>query len=228
VKSSSQKKPSGKTRILIVDDHPMTRDGLVHLIDGESDLVVAWKAENASQAMDIVTKQRPDLMLTDITLPDKSGLELIKDVRAIQPGLAVLVISMHDETFYAERCLRAGARGYITKQEGGTRLMEAIRQVLDGKVYVSEKMTALIIELFSGKSRGTAKSPISQLSDREFDVYQLIGRGQSTKEVADQLHLSEKTVAVHREHIKKKLGLKSAGELVHHAIRWVEGQSRGN
>jgi DNA-binding NarL/FixJ family response regulator len=216
-----------KKRLLIVEDHPMTRDGLAYLINGEADLEVVWKAENARQALETVTRELPDLVLTDITLPDKNGLELIKDLRAIRPELAILVVSMHDESLYAERALRAGARGYITKQEGGDRLMRAIRQVLSGQISVSDRITARIMEAFSGRSAGNEKSPVSQLSDREFEVYQLIGHGKSTKEIAHQLHLSEKTVAVHRAHIKEKLGIGSAGELTHHAIRWVEGQAPG-
>jgi DNA-binding NarL/FixJ family response regulator len=171
--------------------------------------------------------EKPDLVLTDITLPDKNGLELIKDLRALHSDLPILVISMHDESLYAERALRAGARGYITKQEGGDRLLRAIRQVLSGGIAVSEKITANIMEAFSGRTSFKEKTPISQLSDREFEVYHLIGRGKSTKEIADQLHLSEKTVAVHRAHIKEKLGIASAGELTHHAIRWIEGQMPG-
>ena len=200
----------------------MTREGLAHLIDGEPDLIVTWKAENAAQALAVITHERPDLVLTDITLPDKNGLELIKDLRALQPELAILVISMHDESLFAERSLRAGARGYITKQEGGERLMQAIRQVLSGAIYVSATIAARIVETFSGQPR-SARSPISQLSDREFEVYQLIGQGKSTKEIASQLHLSDKTVAVHRGNIKRKLAITNAGELIHHAIRWVEG-----
>jgi DNA-binding NarL/FixJ family response regulator len=223
-KAAAKSKPT-KKRILIVEDHPMTRDGLVYLINGEADLQVAWKAENAAQALQTVTRENPDLVLTDITLPDKNGLELIKDLRAIRPELAILVVSMHDESLYAERALRAGARGYITKQEGGERLMKAIRQVLAGSIAVSDRIAARIMEAFSGRTLGNENSPVSKLSDREFEVYQLIGRGKSTKEIAHQLHLSEKTVAVHRGHIKEKLGITSAGELTHHAIRWVEGQA---
>jgi len=205
----------------------MTRDGLTYLIDGEPDLKVVWKAEDARQALDVVTRERPDLVLTDLTLPDKNGLELIKDLRAIRPDLAILVVSMHDETLYAERALKAGARGYITKHEGGERLMQAIRQILGGSIAVSGKMTARIMEAFSNKKAGNDHSPNSRLSDREFEVYQLIGCGKSTKEIAHQLHLSEKTVAVHRAHIKEKLEIGTAGELTHHAIRWIEGQSTG-
>lgn len=203
----------------------MTRDGLVYLINGEPDLLVEWKAENAAQALEIVIREKPDLVLTDITLPDKNGLELIKDLRAIQEELAILVVSMHDESLYAERALRAGARGYITKQEGGERLMQAIRQILAGSIAVSDRITARVMEAFSGRTQGNENSPVSKLSDREFEVYQWIGRGKSTKEIAHQLRLSEKTVAVHRGHIKEKLGIRSAGELTHHAIRWVEGQA---
>ena len=206
----------------------MTRDGLVHLIGSEPDLEVAWKAENAYQALEVVSKHRPDLVLTDITLPDKSGLELIKDIRAIHTDMPILVISMHDESLYAERALKAGARGYITKQEGGEKLMTAIRQILEGKISVSETIAARIVEAFSGNQRTSGKSSsFSQLSDREFEVYQLIGQGKSTKEIAHHLHLSEKTVAVHRVNIKKKLKISSSGELVHQAIRWVEAQAPG-
>lgn len=206
----------------------MTRDGLVYLIESEPDLKVLWKAENAAQALQVVLKEKPDLVLTDITLPDKNGLELIKDLRAIHPELFILVVSMHDESLYAERALRAGARGYITKQAGGERLMTAIRQILAGGIAVSDKITARIMEAFSGRNAGSDNSPASKLSDREFEVYELIGRGKSTKEIAQQLHLSDKTVAVHRAHIKGKLGFTSAGELAHHAIRWVEGQTPGS
>src|SRR4029077_5835569 len=140
-----------------------------------------------------------------ISLPDKNGLELIKDVRALCPTAPILVVSMHDETLYAERVLRAGARGYIMKQEGGKKLMAAIRQILGGQIYVSEKMSARILESFSGH-RGDAESPVTKLSDREFEVFQLIGRGKGTRDIADQLRLSVKTVEVHRANIKKKLG----------------------
>lgn len=205
----------------------MTRDGLSYLIEGEADLKVEWKAEDAKEALEVITRERPDLVLTDLTLPDKNGLELIKDMRALRPDLAILVVSMHDETLYAERVLKAGARGYITKHAGGDRLMKAIRDVLGGNIAVSGKITARIMEAFSGRAKGSDNSPVSRLSDREFEVYQLIGHGRSTKEIAHQLHLSEKTVAVHRAHIKEKLELASAGELTHHAIRWVEGQTPG-
>ena len=160
-------------------------------------------------------------------MPGKNGLELIKDFQSIRPGLPVLVISMHDESLYAERVLRAGGRGYIMKQEGGKKLMEAIRHVLGGKIYVSEKMSADILEMFSGRRSGAESSPLEKLSDREFEVFQLIGQGQSTRDIAEKLHLSVKTVDVHRANIKAKLKLDSASELIHFAVRWTESQGVG-
>src|SRR6266496_1513320 len=214
-----------KKRILIIDDHPMMRQGLAQLIGAEADLTVCGESENAGQALDAIGAVDPDLVLADISLPDKSGLELIKDFQSVRPGLPVLVISMHDESLYAERVLRAGGRGYIMKQEGGKKLMEAIRQVLGGQIYVSEKMSAKILELFSGRRAEAESSPVGKLSDREFEVFQLIGQGKSTKEIAAGLHLSTKTVEVHRINIKQKLNLKSAPELIRYAVRWIESGS---
>ncbi|MGA2683845.1 MAG: response regulator transcription factor [Verrucomicrobiota bacterium] len=219
-------KPSVK-RLLIVDDHPMMRTGLAQLIDNERDLKVCAEADNAGQALDIAVGQTLDLILLDISLPDKSGLELIKDLRALKPGLPILVVSMHDESLYTERVLRAGGRGYIMKQEGGKKLLQAIRQVLNGQIYVSEKMSAGILETFSGRQAEAAVSPVQQLSDREFEVFQLIGQGKSTREIAAHLHLSAKTVEVHRLNIKKKLKLKTATDLVRHAVRWLETEESG-
>jgi len=215
--------PAGKKRILIVDDHPMMREGLAQLIGNEADLTVCGEAENAGEAIEKANALKPDLVLADITLPGKNGLELIKDIQALLPGLAVLVISMHDESLYAERVLRAGGRGYIMKQEGGRKLMQAIRQVLNGQIYVSEKMSAKILEIFSGRTGGASDSPVEKLTDREFEVFQLIGQGKGTKEIAAQLLLSAKTIEVHRLNIKQKLSLQTAAELIRYAVRWVEG-----
>lgn len=220
---NSRKPKTAEKRILIVDDHPMMRDGLAQLIQHEKDLAVVGQADTAHQALDLVREEKPDLVLVDITLPDKSGLELIKDIQVMYPGTQVLVISMHDEGLYAERVLRAGGRGYVMKQEGGKKLMEAIRQVLEGKVYLSEKMAANILEIFSG-GRPDSSSPVRQLTDREFEVYQLIGQGLDMREIAERLHLSIKTAEVHRGNIKQKLKLKSVGELIRHAVRWIESQ----
>jgi DNA-binding NarL/FixJ family response regulator len=219
---AKKKSEPARKRILIVDDHPMMRQGLAQLINSEPDLAVAWEAESAGQALETLAAHKPDLVLADISLPGKNGLELIKDIRVLQPEVLILVVSMHDETLYAERVLRAGGRGYIMKQQGGKKLMEAIRQVLTGQIYVSEKMSAHILEIFSGHRSRAGSSPVAQLSDREFEVFQLIGDGKGTREIAERLHLSVKTVEVHRAHIKEKLGLKSATDLVRYAVRWSE------
>src|ERR1700745_2053888 len=162
------KSTARRVRVLIVDDHPITRAGLVHMINHEPDLMVCGEAENAAQALDLLAESQPDLLLVDITLPGKSGLELIKDVKAMRPELPMLVISMHDESLYADRLLRAGARGYITKHEGGEKLISAVRHVLGGNIYVSESMSAHILEIFSGRQTGVDRSSIAKLSDREF------------------------------------------------------------
>ena len=210
-----------KTRVLIVDDHPMTRAGLVHVINHQPDLTVCGEAESAARALDILDSSRPDLLLIDITLPGKSGLELIKDVKAMRPELLMLVISMHDESLYADRVLRAGARGYITKHEGGEKLMEAIRHVLCGKIYVSESMSAHILEIFSGGQTGLDRSSIEKLSDREFEVFEALGEGLSSQRIAKKLHLSAKTVDAHRANIKTKLQIKTTAELIAYAARWT-------
>ncbi|HEX3856024.1 MAG TPA: response regulator transcription factor [Verrucomicrobiae bacterium] len=222
-KSASQK----QKRILVVDDHPMMRQGLAQLIGAESDLAVCGESENAESALDAINSLKPDLVIADISLPGKNGLELIKDFQTMQPDLPILVISMHDESLYAERVLRAGGRGYIMKQEGGKKLMQAIRQVLDGKIYVSEKMSADILEMFSGRRAGTESSPVEKLTDREFEVFQLLGQGKGTRDIAEKLHLSVKTVDVHRANIKTKLKLKSSSELIRFAVRWSESQGTG-
>jgi DNA-binding NarL/FixJ family response regulator len=213
----------GKKRIMIVDDHPMMRQGLALLIENEPDLMVCCEAARAGAALEAVQRGKPDLALVDITLPDKSGLELIKDLQAIEPELPILVISMHDEALYADRVLRAGGRGYIMKQEGGKKLMEAIRRVLEGQIYVSEKMSARILESFS-RRREDSKSPIEKLTDREFEIFRLIGEGLSTKEIAAKLHISTKTVEVHRVNMKEKLAVLTAPELIRYAVRWIEAQ----
>jgi DNA-binding NarL/FixJ family response regulator len=213
---------TNRARVLIVDDHPMMRAGLVHVINHQPDLVVCGEAENAAEALDAVDAGRPDLVLADITLPGKSGLELIKDIKAIRPELPILVISMHDESLYAERVLRAGARGYITKHEGGEKLMQAVRHVLSGQIYVSEKMSAHILERFSGGQAAAVCSLVAQLSDREFGVFELLGEGLSAHEIAARLHISTKTVDAHRAKIKAKLVIKTTSELISYAARWIE------
>lgn len=213
---------TNRKKILVVDDHPMMRAGLVQLIDRQPDLQVWAEAGNPSEAFSRLEKSRPDLVLTDITMPGRSGIEFIKDLLALDAKLRILVISMHDETMYAERVLQAGARGYIMKESGGGNLMAAIRQVLDGRVYVSPGISARILENISLPRPRKSDSPVSLLTNREFEVFRLIGQGHGTREIAAELHLSPKTVEVHRIHIKEKLGLKNASALVHQAIRWFE------
>jgi DNA-binding NarL/FixJ family response regulator len=219
VTKGSQK--SRKTRVLIVDDHPITRSGLAYLINHQPDMAVCCEAQDAAQALEAVVINKPDLVLTDFTLPDKNGLELIKDIKAVEPRLPILVISMHEESLYAERVLRAGARGYITKEEGGERLMRAIRHVLSGAIYASDKMSARILEIFSGGLIGRERSPIEELSDREFEIFESLGDGHSTQQIANRLRLSGKTVDAHRAKIKKKLKLRTANELISFAARWT-------
>lgn len=223
--------PSGqhptRKRVLIVDDHPMTRSGLVHLINNQPDLEVCGEAENAAKALSALDACEPDLALVDITLPDKSGLELIKNFRAIRPQLPILVISMHDESLYAERVLRAGARGYIAKREGGEKLMQAIRRVASGYIYLSERMSELSLELFYGGKPSQERSSIQDLSDREFEVFELIGAGLSSREIATKLHLSAKTVQAHRANLKHKLNIKTASKLISYAARWKEHLGSG-
>jgi DNA-binding NarL/FixJ family response regulator len=221
----SEKTKTPPKRLLVVDDHPMMRTGLAQLIDNEGDLKVCAEADNAGQALNAVAKQKFDLALVDISLPDKNGLELIKDLRTLNPALPILVVSMHDEIIYAERVLRAGARGYIMKQEGGQKFLQAIRRVLAGQVFVSEKMSARILENISGTAAQNSISPVRRLSDREFEVFQLIGQGVGTSDIATRLHLSVKTVEVHRANIKQKLGLATGTELVRFAVRWLDSQA---
>jgi DNA-binding NarL/FixJ family response regulator len=211
-------------RLLVIDDHPMMRNGLAQLIDNEGDLKVCGEADTAGLAINLVAKNKFDLALCDISLPDKNGLELIKDLRALHPDLPILVVSMHDEMIYAERVLRAGGRGYIMKQQGGEKFIRAIRQVLAGQIYVSEKMSSRILEIFSDGGKKSDHSPVGKLSDREFEVFQLIGHGKGTREIAEQLHLSVKTVEVHRANIKTKLDTKTATDLVRCAVRWADSQ----
>ncbi|MCB1077923.1 MAG: response regulator transcription factor [Verrucomicrobiae bacterium] len=220
----SDKIPHPK-RILIVDDHPIMRFGLARLIDEEPDLSVPWEAGTAREALTLLEQDRPDLVLIDMALPDRNGLELIKDIRAAFEGVQCLAISMHDEELYAERVLRAGGRGYVMKEEAPGKLIQAIRRVLDGGVFLSGKMEARIVELFAGGEK--SGSPVERLSDRELEVFRLLGEGHGTREIAGKLGISIRTIDAHRAHIKEKLGLRDATELVHQAVRWVETGQMG-
>ena len=211
---------SGLKHIIVVDDHPIVRQGLAKLLSDEKDLVLCGEAENARDGLQAIGKLKPDLAIVDISLAGKTGLELIKDVRAQYPQLPVLVLSMHDELIYAERALRAGARGYVMKQEGGKILVQAIRQVLSGEVYATPRISASILSRLSDGRARSARSPVENLTEREFEVFQLIGQGLATRQIAEQLHVSVKTVEVHRVHIKEKLHLVAGPALMHYAMSW--------
>ena len=220
--------PSAAVRILIVDDHPIVRRGLIGMINQEPDLKVVAEAENFHQALEAIKADMPDLAVVDLTLEGISGLELIKQIKVMWPNLPVLVLSMHDEMLYAERVLRAGAKGYIMKQEGTERLSLAIRTIMRGEIYVSERMASRMLGKFVGGKREGGSSPLDRLSDRELEVFELLGKGMGTRQVAEKLCVSIKTIESHREHIKLKLGLKSANELIQHATQWVMNEGAAN
>lgn len=212
-----------KRKILIVDDHPILRKGLTLLINQETDLVVCAEAENAQMALESLETVVPDMAIVDISLPGIDGIELIKELRLRQKDLPVLVVSMHDETLYAERSLRAGARGYIMKQEALEKVLVVIRKVLEGEIFVSDRITTKMLEKFvSVEGINQTASPIDLLSNRELTVFRLIGQGNKTRQIAERLHLSVKTVESYRAHIKDKLKLGDGTDLLKYAIQWVQ------
>jgi DNA-binding NarL/FixJ family response regulator len=219
--NSGKKNP---TRIVIVDDHPLLRKGVGQLINNEKDLLVVGEAEDAAKALTVIETAKPDVALIDISLGGASGIELLKNIKARFPKLQVLVLSMHDESVYAHRALRAGASGYIMKQEATEKVLTALRKVLRGEVYLSERLGARMLNTLVGGRSSSATSPIDALSDRELEVFSLIGQGHGTRPIAEKLHLSVKTIESHRAHIKEKLNLQTATELVHHAIQWVQSE----
>lgn len=216
-----------KKRILIVDDHPMMREGLRGIINREPDLLVCDEADSARKALALVEQTPPDLALVDITLPGRNGLELVKDLKAARPDLAILGISMHDESLYAERMLRAGAKGYISKHQPPEELLKAIRQVLAGQIYLSREMSATLLQRLTGEWPET-RPPVDLLTDREFEIFQLIGAGRSPKEIARQLRLSAKTVAVHNANIRQKLKFKTTAHLIRFAVQSENSTSAGS
>ncbi len=212
-----------KSRVMLVDDHPIVRHGLSLLIDQESDLEFCGEASTAVETLERLKVTLPDIVLVDISLPGSSGIDLTKAIRETYPNLPVLVLSMHDEALYAERALRAGARGYVMKQENAETVLGAIRRVLAGDVYLSAKLASRILQdVVSGHHSEPDRFGIDMLSDREIEIFELIGRGLSTRKVADRLNLSVKTIETHRAHIKQKLNLANSAELVHRAFHWVE------
>jgi DNA-binding NarL/FixJ family response regulator len=214
--------PAERTRVFIVDDHPIVRQGLAQMLNQEMDLMVCGEAEDAQQALTAIAALQPDLVLVDLSLKGGSGFDLIKVLKARQSTLPVLVVSMHDESLYVERVLRAGARGYIMKQEATDTMMLAIRRVLRGDIYVSEKMMTKLLGRFVFDSAHSSASALERLSNRELEVFRLIGEGQSTRHIAAVLHVSIKTVESHRAHIKEKLQLNDTVALVRYAMQWVD------
>lgn len=203
----------------------MTCIGQVEMLNREADLTVCGQAGSVREAMEAIAKLKPDLVVTDFTLPDKNALELIKDLQALHPGLPVLVVSMHEENFYAPRVLRAGGRGYVMKSEGAEKVITAARTILSGQIALSPTMAARALESFSGSDK-SGTSPEDRLTDRELEVMRHFGEGWSTEEIAEKLHLSAKTVDVHRGHIKEKMGFRTTPEFLRFAIRWVASQER--
>jgi DNA-binding NarL/FixJ family response regulator len=208
-------------RVLIVDDHPIMRRGLIQLLSLEPDLQIHGDVGTAAEAMAVCLTNPPDLVLADISLPDKNGLELIKDLRAINDTLRIIVVSMHEESLYAGRVLRAGARGYVMKEEAPESLIQAIRTVLHGGIFVSAKVSAKIIEEFSNPTKN-GDTPVSRLTDRELEIFRMIGEGHGSRDIAGRLNISVRTIGAHRAHIKDKLGLRDGTELVHKAVSWVK------
>ena len=211
-----------KKRVAIVDDHTLLRDGLRQLVNSERDLSCCWTAANAGEALALVESDMPDLLTVDISLPGRNGLELIKDVLSIAPNLPVLVISMHDEVFYTQRVLKAGAKGYVTKGADSKTLLQAIHQVADGGIFVSPEMSMLILEAFSGRQNQQPVDGVHLLSDREFEVFQLVSDGQSTNQIGAMLNISVKTVHQHLSRIKEKLKLPDGITVLRYAVRWAE------
>jgi len=220
----SNEESARKKRIFIVDDHPIVREGLSLMMNREPDLMVCGEAEDASSALRAITTAHPDFLIVDISLNGPDGLDLLKSIRSRFPALPVLILSMHDESIYAERALRAGANGYIMKQEATEKVLIAVRQILSQKVYVSDRIANRMLQQYINGSATRKHSPIAGLSDRELEVFRLIGEGHSTRMIAEELHLSVKTVESYQAHIKDKLSLKNARELVQRAIEWGIGE----
>jgi DNA-binding NarL/FixJ family response regulator len=213
--------------LVIIDDHPLMRKGLAMTLETESDLKVIGQADSAEEAMALFETTRPHVAIVDISLPGMSGLELIKHLQALYPSIKIVVVSRHDESLYAERAIRAGARGYVMKMEAGDVIVQAVRRVLSGGIYVSPDINErLLMGMLAGR-RTQGTSPMEVLSDRELEVFELTGRGLTTREISERLHLSIKTVESYRARIKSKLDLENATELLQHAIQWVESVVAG-
>jgi DNA-binding NarL/FixJ family response regulator len=216
-----------KFRVLLVEDHPIVRQGLGLLINREQDLSVCGEADGAHSAFQAIGTLRPDIVVLDISLSGPDGLDVLKEIRVKSGSLPVLMLSMHDETIYAERAMRAGANGYIMKQEATEKVLVAIRRILQGDVYLSERLTSTMLHQYVHGAGAGKSSPLLSLTDRELEIFRLIGEGHTTRRIADELHLSVKTIESHQAHIKEKLALKNARELVMHAIEWTVSAGGG-
>ena len=222
--NSAQKLKNHRRRILLVDDHAIVREGFAEIINSKPDLQVCGQASAASRALEAVSRLRPDLVVVDLSLQGGSGLELIKQINKLHPHLHMLVLSMHDEALYAERCLRAGALGYVMKQEEAGTVMQAVRSVLRGEVHLSKAVRGRMLRTLVGRQLAPDQTGIAHLSDREIEIFQLIGEGRTTRQIAQKLHLSLSTVETHRAHIKEKLNLRNAAELMRAAVEWATGR----
>ncbi len=212
---------NGRSRVFLVDDHPMVREGLANLINQQDDLAVVGEAEDSAGAVAGIADKQPNIALIDISLKNESGLELVKNLEQRFPLVALIVLSMHDEALYAERALRAGAKGYVMKRESTKSILTAIRRVLSGDVYVSERVVSAMAKRM-GSSRKAAAEPVERLSDRELEIFRLLGQGRTTSQIAEDLHLSLKTVQAYCARAKEKFGVNSLGELLRAAIRWED------
>lgn len=222
---TTNKKPEPGKRLVVIDDHPLFRKGLEQLISSSDGFAVCGEAGNAAEGLSALRKLKPDLTIIDISLPGANGIELIKNIRAEFPKLPVLVLSMHDESLYALRSIRAGAQGYIMKQEAMENVVRALHEIMAGRPYLSPAMSAkLIINFAQGDSDNSKKNPTDKLSDRELEILELIGKGREVREIAKELHLSPKTVETHRAHIKEKLDLANARQVARFAVQWVAEQ----
>jgi DNA-binding NarL/FixJ family response regulator len=220
-------KPPAKSRILLVDDHRIVLNGYQLILDAEPDLAVCATATSVPEALAAVECARPDLIVTDLSMAGRGGIDLIKDLLSLHPELLILVCSMHDETLYAERALRAGAKGYVMKDADGPTFLAAIRRVLDGQLYMSEKLATRVLDAFAGSRQREGRALLERLSDRELEVFCLFGEGKTAKEIAGQLNLSPKTVSVHRDHIREKLEFHTSAEMIRQAVRYVETEQLG-
>ena len=226
LKKKQEKTNEKKTRVFIVDDHPVVQDGLTTIINHEQDLNVCGQADDAPEALKAIDELKPDVVVVDISLKSSNGIELTKSINAQYTNLFVIVLSLHDESVYAERALLAGAKAYLMKDEVSENIIKAIRTVLSGEIYVSETILKKFLHKVAGDKAGTAKTPIETLSDREFEVFRLIGEGLKASQIANQLHLSAKTIETYRSRLKEKLNLADAAELLRYSIKWAKNQDR--